>query len=54
MEGIVTIEDTIETLMGKEIVDEKDTISDMQQYALEKWKNRRKEYMNLTNVSNNN
>jgi CBS domain containing-hemolysin-like protein len=54
MEGIVTIEDTIETLMGKEIVDEKDTISDMQQYALEKWKNRRKEYMNLTNASNNN
>ncbi|MDR1403942.1 MAG: CNNM domain-containing protein [Tannerellaceae bacterium] len=52
MEGILTIEDTIETLMGIEIIDEKDTISDMQQYALDKWKNRQKEYKNLTNAGN--
>jgi CBS domain containing-hemolysin-like protein len=48
MDGIVTIEDIIETLMGTEIVDEKDTISDMQQYALDKWKTRQKEYKFLT------
>ncbi|MDR0430550.1 MAG: CNNM domain-containing protein [Tannerellaceae bacterium] len=52
MEGIVTVEDIIETLMGIEIVDEKDTISDMQQYALEKWENRQKEYKNLNNINN--
>lgn len=48
MDGIVTIEDIIETLMGTEIVDEKDTISDMQQYALDKWKARQQEYTFLT------
>lgn len=48
MEGVVTTEDIIETLMGIEIVDEKDTISDMQQYALEKWKARQKAYKFMT------
>jgi len=50
MEGIATVEDIIESLMGIEIVDEKDTVSDMQQYALEKWKSRQKEYKNLTGI----
>lgn len=44
MEGIVTVEDIIETLMGIEIIDEKDIVSDMQQYALDRWKARQKEY----------
>jgi len=30
-------EDVIETLLGLEIVDEKDTVSDMQKYARERW-----------------
>lgn len=42
MAGIITMEDIIETLLGLEIVDEKDTIVDMQQYALEKWQTRQK------------
>ena len=37
MDGIVTMEDIIETLLGFEIVDEKDTIADMRQYAKERW-----------------
>jgi len=43
-EGIVTMEDIIETLLGLEIVDETDTITDMQKYARDKWKERQSEY----------
>ena len=46
MDGIVTMEDIIETLLGIEILDEKDTITDMQQHARERW-NRRKLKYNL-------
>ena len=37
LDGIVTMEDIIETLLGLEIIDEKDKIIDMQKYAKEKW-----------------
>ncbi|MFW6043287.1 MAG: CNNM domain-containing protein [Marinilabiliaceae bacterium] len=37
MEGIVTLEDIIETLIGREIVDETDTNTDMQELARQKW-----------------
>ncbi len=39
-DGIVTMEDVIETLLGLEILDEKDTIADLQQYARERWEER--------------
>ena len=35
--GIVTMEDVIEAMLGTEIVDEKDTVTDMQELAREKW-----------------
>lgn len=41
MDGIATMEDIIETLLGLEIVDERDKITDMQQYARDKWKERK-------------
>ncbi|HSA05143.1 MAG TPA: CBS domain-containing protein, partial [Tenuifilaceae bacterium] len=44
MDGIVTMEDIIETLLGFEIVVEKDTIADMQQFARERWKMRQEKY----------
>ena len=38
--GIVTLEDMIETLLGREIVDESDKVVDMQQVAKSKWAQR--------------
>lgn len=35
--GIVTVEDMVETMIGMEIIDEKDTVTDMQAYARKKW-----------------
>ncbi len=40
MEGIVTLEDVVETLIGIEIVDEQDKNVDMRALAREKWKQR--------------
>ena len=38
--GLVTLEDVVETLLGLEIMDEADSVEDMQRLAREKWKSR--------------
>lgn len=40
-QGIVTMEDIIETVVGDEIVDERDAVADMQQLATDKWNKRK-------------
>lgn len=40
-QGILTLEDVIETILGNEIVDERDEVRDMQQLAKERWKKRK-------------
>lgn len=42
MEGVVTMEDVIETLLGMEIVDEMDNTEDMQMLARKNWEKRAK------------
>ncbi len=43
MEGIITMEDILETLLGLEILDESDKTADMQQHARRLWKRRARE-----------
>jgi len=47
--GIVTLEDAIETLIGREIVDERDIVEDMQAMAKDKYRDRLREIKSQEN-----
>ena len=40
--GVITVEDVLETLLGLEIMDEKDSVADLQRLAREQWAERRR------------
>ena len=51
LDGIVTMEDIIESMLGLEILDEKDTIANMRKFAKERWKRKQTKYSFWTNIT---
>lgn len=47
IQNIITLEDIIETVFGLEIIDEYDAVSDMQQYARERWHLRQQKHKEI-------
>lgn len=46
-EGVVTMEDIIETILGLEIMDDRDVVADLQQFARDRWNERMAKYKHL-------
>ena len=50
LDGVVTMEDIIETFIGLEITDENDEIIDMRKYAKKRWEKRQKKQNRFNNI----
>lgn len=44
MQGLATMEDVIEAILGAEIIDEKDSVADLQELARKKWEIRKRKF----------
>lgn len=49
--GLVTMEDVIETMLGFEIVDERDSVVDMQELAIQQWQRQKRKIRRKSSVS---
>ncbi len=54
VEGVITMEDVVETILGLEIIDERDSTVDMQKIARQRWLKRQYKYkLHVSDDSNN-